>query len=131
MIRSGILAGISALAAAACLSFAPLASAQADDIAGQLRATGQAGEQADGYMGVVADGGDVQARVDQINIKRKAFYTELAAKRGVTVQDVAESTACTLIADRVNAGQFYKLETGGWQKRGDGPTPLPARCPKP
>lgn len=129
MIRSGILAGMSALALGMSLGFASLASAQGDD-AGQLRASGAAGEQADGYMGVVAAGGDVQARVDQVNIKRKAVYTDLATKRGVTVQDVAESTACTLLTERVAAGQYYKLETGSWQKRGDGPTPLPARCPR-
>lgn len=125
MIRSGI----AALALAMSVGAASLAFAQADD-AGQLRASGAAGEQADGYMGVVTAGGDVQARVDQVNIKRKAVYTDLATKRGVTVQDVAESTACTLLAERVAAGQYYKLETGGWEKRGAGPTPLPARCPR-
>jgi uncharacterized protein YdbL (DUF1318 family) len=124
MIRSGI----AALAVAMSVALAPLSFAQADD-AGQLRASGAAGEQADGYMGVVSGGADIQARVDAVNIKRKAVYTDLASKRGVTVQDVAESTACTLLATRVEIGQFYKLESGGWQKR-TGPVPLPDRCPK-
>jgi uncharacterized protein YdbL (DUF1318 family) len=124
MIRSRI----SALALIAGLSVAPLAFAQADD-AGQLRASGQAGEQADGYMGVVSGGGDVQARVDAVNIKRKSVYTDLASKRGVTVQDVAESTACTLLSTRVEAGQFYKI-SGTWEKRGAAAVTLPDRCPK-
>lgn len=119
---------ISALLAAAALFTAAPAFAQ-DDLAGTLRASGQAGEQPDGYMGVVATGGDVQARVDQVNIRRKAFYTDLATKRGVTVQDVAESTACTLLAERVAVGQFYKTEAGAWVKR-EGAVTLPARCPQ-
>jgi uncharacterized protein YdbL (DUF1318 family) len=99
-----------------------------DDLAGSLRASGQAGEQTDGYMGVVAASGDVQARVDQVNIKRKAYYTDLAGKRGVAVSDVAESTACMLLSTKVLPGQYYRTEAGAWVKRGDAAVPLPARC---
>jgi uncharacterized protein YdbL (DUF1318 family) len=77
---------------------------------------------------VVASGGDVQARVDQVNIKRKAYYTDLAGKRGVAVSDVAESTACMLLSNKVQPGQYYRTEAGAWVKRGDAPVPLPARC---
>lgn len=121
---------LSAALLALSLAFATPTFAQAGDLAGELRASGQAGEQADGYLGLVSGGADVQARVDQVNIKRKALYTELATQRSVTVQDVAESTACKLLAERVAIGQFYKLDVGGFQKRADGPMPLPARCPK-
>jgi uncharacterized protein len=117
----------SALFVAAALIGAAPALAQ-DDLAGSLRASGQAGEQTDGYMGVVASGGDVQARVDQVNIKRKAYYTDLAGKRGVTVADVAESTACMLLSTKVQPGQYYRTEAGAWVKRGADSVPLPARC---
>lgn len=123
MTRSGFAALLFAAA------FAAPAFAQ-DDLAGSLRASGQAGEQTDGYLGLVSGGADVKARVDQVNIQRKAFYTDLAGKRGVTVQDVAESTACTLLSTKVASGQFYKTEAGAWVKRGADAATLPARCPK-
>jgi uncharacterized protein YdbL (DUF1318 family) len=118
--------GLAAFLFAAALASPALAQ---DDLAGSLRASGQAGEQTDGYMGVVSGGADVKARVDQVNIQRKAFYTDLAGKRGVSVQDVAESTACTLLSTKVQSGQFYKDESGAWQKSSGG-VALPARCPK-
>jgi uncharacterized protein YdbL (DUF1318 family) len=118
--------GIASLMLAAAMAAPALAQ---DDLAGSLRASGQAGEQSDGYMGVVSGGADVKARVDQVNIQRRAFYTDLASKRGVSVQDVAESTACTLLSTKVQTGQFYKDESGAWQKN-NGSVSLPARCPK-
>lgn len=100
------------------------------DLSGDLRASGAAGEQTDGYLGQISGGADVKARVDQVNIQRKAFYTDLAGKRGVSVQDVAESTACTLLSTKVAPGMSYKDESGAWRKRGAEPVSLPARCPK-
>jgi uncharacterized protein YdbL (DUF1318 family) len=118
--------GIAALLLSAAMAAPALAQ---DNLAETLRASGQAGEQTDGYLGLVSGGADVKARVDQVNIQRKAFYTDLAGKRGVSVQDVAESTACTLLSTKVRSGQFYKDESGAWQKS-SGSVSLPARCPK-
>ncbi|MEJ0022157.1 MAG: YdbL family protein [Alphaproteobacteria bacterium] len=118
--------GIASLVLAAAMAAPALAQ---DNLAETLRASGAAGEQTDGYLGVVSGGADVKARVDQVNIQRKAFYTDLAGKRGVSVQDVAESTACTLLSTKVGSGQFYKDDSGAWQKNTGGVS-LPARCPK-
>lgn len=116
-------AGI-AVAAVAGGAGAAYAMFQADSSA-QLRATGQAGEQADGYLGVVGSAsGDVRAQVDGVNIKRRAFYTQLAAKRGVKIEEVAASTACEIFATRIQPGQYYRLSDGVWRKR-DGNTPVP------
>ena len=98
----------------------------------QARAAGEIGEQADGYVGAVKGAsGDLKARIDQINIKRKAAYTQLAEKRGVSVNEVAAATACELLANKVGPGQFYRTEGGQWvQRQGNAPVQLPSYCAK-
>ena len=113
--------------AALLLSTAP-ARAQSGVVAAAMSA-GQVGEQADGYLGVNGSvGADVRAEVESINIKRRAAYTDLAAKRGVTVADVAAATGCQTLASRVKPGQVYRIGTGGWQTKGSGAIALPAYC---
>ena len=101
------------------------------DAAAALRASGMAGEQADGYLGVppsAAVDAETRARIDQINIRRRAYYTDLAAKRGVTVNDVGAATACELFQTKVGEGQWYRSEAGQWVKRGPEPAALPSYC---
>lgn len=97
--------------------------------AADLRASGQAGEQADGYLGVVGSASAAaRAQVDAINIKRRAYYTDLAAKRGVKIEEAAASVACEILRDRVAPGQYYRLPDGIWRKRDSAPIPLPSYC---
>lgn len=100
------------------------------DAAAELRATGTVGEQADGYLGTVGSASaEVRAKVDQINIQRRAAYTRLAAERGVTIEEAARATACQLFATRVQPGQYYRLPDGVWRQRnGNEPVPRPAYC---
>ena len=63
-----------------------------------------------------------------MNIKRRAYYTELAAKRGAKIEEVAATTACELFRSKVAPGQYYRGTDGRWQQRGDGPIPLPGYC---
>ena len=117
---------LAALGGLAILAGAGAASAmmQADNSAA-LRATGQVGEQADGYLGLVGSGSaDLRAQVDAVNIKRRAYYTDLAAKRGAKIEEVAAATACEIFASRIQAGQYYRLTDGVWRQR-DGSTPVP------
>lgn len=116
---------VAALAGGTTAAFAMLQDASA-----QLRASGQVGEQADGYLGIVAGAsGDLNSQVDAINIKRRAFYTDLAAKRGVKIEEVAATTACEIFATKVQPGQYYRLPDGVWRKRdGDTPIPRPGYC---
>src|SRR3546814_3021112 len=75
-----MMAGALALA----VGVAGTAMAQSSAVA-QAMAAGTVGEQADGYLGVKGPvAAAVKAEVDSINIKRRAAYTDLAAKRGVT-----------------------------------------------
>jgi hypothetical protein len=123
-----ILAAGIAVAAAAGGAGVAYAMFQADEAA-QLRSTGQVGEQADGYLGVVGSvSGAVRAKVDSINIKRRAYYTDLAAKRGAKIEEVAATTACELFRTKVAAGQYYRLPDGVWRQRDSAPVPLPAYC---
>jgi len=97
--------------------------------AAELRATGAAGEQADGYMGVVGSpSSDIRAKVEAVNIRRRAHYTDLAARRGVKIEEAAATVACEILRERVQPGQFYRLTDGIWRKRDSTPVPLPHYC---
>ncbi len=100
------------------------------DASAQLRATGKVGEQADGYLGVVGSGdASLRSQVDAINIKRRAYYTDLAGKRGAKIEEVAAATACEIFASRVGPGQYYRLADGVWRQReGNSPVPRPDYC---
>jgi uncharacterized protein YdbL (DUF1318 family) len=114
----------------ATLALAGTAHALQVDASAKLRATGVVGEQADGYLGLVG-GGDpsLRSQVDAINIKRRAYYTELAARRGAKIEEVAATTACELFRTKVAPGQFYRGTDGGWRQRaGDSQVPLPSYC---
>jgi uncharacterized protein len=120
-----MLAGVAALTAGA---WAGMAMAQSSVVA-QAIAQGVVGEQADGYLGVKGSvSAAVKAEVDSINIKRRAAYTDLAAKRGVTVADMAAATGCKTLSGRVQTGQAYRLPDGSWHVKGAGPIALPDYC---
>ena len=105
------------------------AYAMLQDASAQLRASGQVGEQADGYLGLVGSApAGVRAQVDSVNIKRRAYYTDLAAKRGAKIEEVAATTACELFRSKVAQGQYYRGTDGVWRQREAGPIPLPAYC---
>lgn len=94
-------------------------------------AAGTVGEQADGYLGIRGSvSGDVKAEVEAINIKRRDAYTDLAAKRGVSVAAAAAATGCKTLSTRVGPGQAYRLLDGSWKVRSGGaPVELPGNCP--
>ncbi len=118
--------------AALALAAAPVLAQGADPVVEAARSSGYVGEQADGYLGVVKAGGaaDLKARVDAINIQRRAIYTDTAsAKPGVTVADVGAAAACNQFKNRVAPGQWYRDQTGAWRERaGSAPVPLPSFC---
>jgi uncharacterized protein YdbL (DUF1318 family) len=122
LIAAGL--GVAALASSAAYAFVQA------DAAGQLRASGVVGEQADGYLGLVGSASaEIRAQMDSINIQRRARYTELATQRGATIEEVAAATACQLFATRVAPGQYYRLPDGVWRQRnGNEPVPRPSHC---
>jgi uncharacterized protein YdbL (DUF1318 family) len=69
----------------------------------------------------------VKSAVDAINIKRRAIYTDIAAKQKATVQEVATARGCEQLATRVKSGEAYSIN-GSWAVKGAGPIALPAVC---
>lgn len=122
-----IVAGAAVALATGLVATAP-ARAQSGAVAAAI-ADGTVGEQADGYLGIAGSVSPaVRSEVESINIKRRAAYTDLASKRGVTVQDVAAATGCQTLSSRVKQGQAYRIGAGPWQTKGAGPIVLPSYC---
>lgn len=119
------------LIAVAMAAAAGPALAQASD-ANALRASGKVGEQADGYLGFVNGQIDaaLKSRVDQVNIQRRALFTQQAERSGVTVAEIGATTACQQLASKVEPGQSWRDENGAWRTRDSGPVPLPSFCPR-
>jgi uncharacterized protein YdbL (DUF1318 family) len=120
-----VAAGIAVSALAAGTAVALQADASA-----KLRATGMVGEQADGYLGLVGSGDPaLRGQVESINIKRRAYYTDLASRRGAKIEEVAATTACELFRTKVASGQYFRGTDGAWRQRaGDSAVPLPSYC---
>lgn len=96
----------------------------------QARAAGQVGERFDGYLGYATPpaSGLVRSQTEAINIRRRALYTDLASRRGVSPQEVGITAGCTLLG-RVAVGESYLLGDGVWRRRGAGqPAPSPDYC---
>lgn len=73
------------------------------------------GEQADGYLGFVSGGGDAALRreVRDINQQRKAYYADLAARNGVSIDVTATLTAEKLIS-QARPGECVRDQNGNW-----------------
>ncbi len=97
--------------------------ATAQDAVLSARAAGQVGERYDGYLGAAAPlSPAVRNQVAAINIKRRSLYSGLAARRGVTAQDVGVAAACALLG-RVAVGESYQLAEGQWRRRSANESP--------
>lgn len=113
---------------AAALAVVGSPARAADPVVEQALSAGMIGEQWDGYLGFVsAPSADLKSAVDAINIKRRAGYTQIAAARNVTVDQFAQTTACSTLR-AVKPGQVYKLKDGGWQKRSGSESITPDYC---
>jgi uncharacterized protein YdbL (DUF1318 family) len=72
---------------------------------------------------------DLDARVQSINSERRALYTDLASKDGVTVEMAAQTTACALLREKVKVGEAYRTEASKWKVRTfDVPVSTPSFC---
>ena len=93
------------------------------------RAGGAVGERYDGYIGVAAPvSATVRSQVATINIHRRSLYSNLAARKGASPQDVGITAGCELLS-RVAVGETYLLSDGVWRRRAPGQgAPVPAYC---
>ena len=93
------------------------------------RAAGIVGERYDGYLGVTTPpSAALRSQVATINIRRRSLYSQLAASKGVSPQDVGITAGCQLLA-RIAVGEAYLLPDGNWRRRmaGQG-APVPDYC---
>ena len=116
MTRSKLHLTLAAAGLALAIGGAALAQGRTAD---SLRATGQVGEQADGFMACVQTcDAQTQAAVRAVNERRAAEYRRLAADPTLKVSEAAAAQAA---AQRVIAGlpsgQWYKPLGGGWTKK--------------
>lgn len=115
------------IAAAASMLAATAALAQRDPAYQAARTAGQVGEQPDGYLGIVGTPTpQLRALVNDINIKRKAKYTESAAD-GATIEQFAFTSGCNLILQTVE-GEKYRTPSGTWATRTSAPPERDPRC---
>lgn len=115
------------IAATASLGIASAAVAQRDPAYQAARSAGQIGEKPDGYLGVVGPGTpELHALVNNINIKRKAKYTQ-SATDGATIEQFAFTSGCNLILQTA-PGEKYLTPRGTWATRTAAPPERDPRC---
>lgn len=91
------------------------------DLAGAMqalpaaKAAGQLGEQTDGYLGVVAGGGEAGEIARLINQARRAEYQNLAAQNKIQLSDV-EAMAGKKAIDKTPPGQYVRVD-GQWRRK--------------
>ena len=120
---SGVLAALTLGVAAAP------AQAQRDPAYAEARSSGQIGEKMDGYLGiVVAETPELRRLVSDINIKRRAVYSERAQENKVTLEEYAFAAGCQAIL-KTSPGEKYQAPDGSWATRGSGAPRRDARCP--
>ncbi|MEO6717213.1 MAG: YdbL family protein [Novosphingobium sp.] len=121
---------------AASLAFAALAFgtssaalAQRDPAYASARVAGQVGEKTDGYLGYPSPPSpSLRSMVEDLNIKRRAVYSEKAQAAGATIEEYAFTSGCRLISQTA-PGEKYEGPSGGWLTRSSAPPQRDARCP--
>lgn len=116
------------LVAAALLAAAVPAMAQDPATIIAAKRAGQIGERYDGYLGyVITPSAALRRQVDAVNIRRRSLYSNLAASKGVSPQEVGITAACSLLR-RISIGEYYLPGQGGWQRNVLGRSPVPSYC---
>lgn len=80
------------------------------------KAQGYVGEQASGYLGIVNNASGVQALVNDINSRRKAYYEKIAKSNGTSLQ-VVEALAGKKAIDKTPSGQYVRDSSGSWIRK--------------
>jgi uncharacterized protein YdbL (DUF1318 family) len=113
---------------ASLLATLPVAAQESAPIV-QARRAGLIGERYDGYLGFVVPNvpAELHRQVNSINIRRRSLYHDLAARKGVTPEEVGITAACSLLG-RIGIGEYYLSGQGGWRRYVPGQSPLPAYC---
>jgi len=107
----------SLIAALLAMCLAVPALAQMSPAIRAAKAAGQVGERYDGYLGMAASAPlGVRREVEAINIRRRAHYSNLAAARRVSPQEVGITAGCMTLR-LVAVGEPYLLADNVWRRR--------------
>lgn len=118
-----------AAVATAITGLATPAFAQRDPAYAAARSAGQVGEKMDGYLGIVgAETDELRRIVNDINIKRRAVYSQRAQATNATLEEYALTAGCQAIL-ATTPGEKYQAPDGSWQTRGAGAPLRDSRCP--
>lgn len=82
----------------------------------QAQAQGLVGEKLDGYIGIVQNGPGVGALVDDVNLKRRQLYREIARKNNIPLDTVERLAAEKAIA-RAGSGEYVQSRNGSWVRK--------------
>ncbi|NNC38788.1 MAG: YdbL family protein [Hyphomonadaceae bacterium] len=98
---------------------APTATAQvgaAKKIVDAAKEQGIVGETIDGYLALVSGSAsaEIEAAMNEINIRRKSVYTSLARETGTSPENVAGVSGEKLVA-KARRGEKVRLSNGEWQ----------------
>ncbi len=127
MIRNTLLGAMAA--SLAVTAFVAPVNAQRDPAYAAARANGSVGEKTDGYLGITGNATpQLQDLVNDINIRRRAVYTQRANENGATVEEYATTVGCQAIA-RTVPGEKYQAPDGSWKTRTAEPPERLAICP--
>jgi uncharacterized protein YdbL (DUF1318 family) len=111
--------GAAVLAALALPVAAVAQTAQDKAVVDSAKAAGVVGEQSDGFLGFVSGAADpaLRSAVAAINAGRAQVYREAAAKSGATPAAAGASAFVNAIQPRIQPGQYYKPNGGGWMRK--------------
>ena len=105
------------------------AYAQRDPAYAAARSSGHVGEKMDGYLGIVgSETVELRRIVNDINIKRRAVYSERAQATNATLEEYALTAGCQAIL-ATKPGEKYQAPDGSWQTRTAAAPMRDSRCP--
>jgi len=94
-----------------------MSAAAASDLS-KPKADGLIGEQANGYIGLVASNvpADIKELVNEVNAKRKEGYQKIAAQQGINLSEVEKVGGNTAI-EKTLKGNYIRDPSGTWLKK--------------
>lgn len=96
---------------------APAYAAGAKMVVDQGISAGRIGERIDGYLAAVGDVSEAERRaMNEINIGRKSVYTDLAEKKGVSVEVIGRLSGEKQLA-KAASGAMIMNDSGRWSKK--------------
>jgi len=82
----------------------------------QAQEQGLVGERTDGYVGIVKQAPGISRIVDDVNLKRRQLYREIARKNGIPL-DAVEKLAAEKAVQRAGPGEYIQDARGNWVRK--------------